>query len=341
MKIIKRVVFWIIISISVQCAGLFYVNNYFLSEQTSYKSKKVVTTAPKKSDVEVNIPDSSKNINASYDGKYVAYYQNDVLKVVNTKTAQTKNVEFGDGVKVSFYKWLPDRNRMLIAEKTSSKSGSGFMLSYYDVDKDAKDDIKNLTWADSKSEVEDIQASTLTNVIYVKVAHSGKRSSIYWINIMKEMKKVDTISYLIGNIRSIPHDDRLVYEDLTYHRILATNVKKPLSINGVDNPCLLDVDNDDNIYIGQVINNKVVKIYSGTLKEDTSKWKVTALKEPADKGDILINENGKIYIHNVLKGILKEVDNGKETSYKGTIIGMYSDGIASVSDGKLVKTTLK
>lgn len=341
MKIFKRIGFWIIISLLIQCTGLFYINNYVLSEQTAYKIKKVVQTSSNRSDASINIPGDSTNINISFDGKYIAYYEGDVLKVVNTKTGDLRNVEFAAGVKVSFYKWLPDRNRMLIAEKTTLKNGSGFTLSYYDVDKNAKEEIKKLSWANSKSEVEDIQASTLTNVIYVKVAHSGKRSSIYWINIMKEMQTIDTRSYLIGAIRSILHTDNLVYEDLTYHRIYATNVNKPINIKGVDNPCLLAVDGDDNIYIGQVVNDKVVRVYSGTLKEDTSSWKVTDLKNPMSRDDIYVSQDGKLYFNDSLKGVIYDAASGKATAYKGRIIGMYSGGIASVYEGKLAKTELK
>lgn len=341
MKIVKRIGVWVIVSIAIQCLGLFYVNSYVLSEQTTYESKKVVVQNSKKPEVNVNIPDDSTDINISFDGKYVAYYEGDALKVVNANTGEARNVEFGDGVKVSFYKWLPDRNRMLIAEKITQKNGSGFTLSYYDVDKNAKVDIKKLSWADSKSEVEDIQLSTLTNVIYVKVAHSGMRSSIYKINIMNQMENVDTRSYLVGTIRSIQHSDKLAYEDLTYHRIDITGVNKPITIKGVDDPSLIAVDGDDNIYVGQVANDKVVKIYSGSWKDDPSTWKVTELNSPMNEDDIFVSQDDKIYLNDALRGIITDLSTGKQTIYQGRIINIYSDGIASVYDGKLIKTSLK
>lgn len=341
MKILKRILLWVAISIALQFSILLYVNNYMLAEKTSYKSKKVEKKDVTKSDADVKLPDGFDDINVSFDGKYVAYYDNEILKVVNTKTAEVKNVQFDDGVKVSFYKWLPDRNRMLIAEKVTSNNGSGFKLSYYDIDKDVKEDIKNLTWADQKSEVEDIQISTLTNVIYVKVAHSGKRSSIYWINIMKEMRKVDTNAYLIGKIRSIPHSDNLVYEDLTYQKIGVTNSAKSLHIKGVDNPCLLGIDGEDKIYIGKVENDKVTAIYSGKLSDDTANWEITSLKSPMDSEDIYISQDGNVYLNDGLKGILTDMSTGKETTYKGKLIQIYDGGIASISDSSLVKTSIK
>lgn len=339
MKIFRRIMIWILISLTVQFAGFFYINKYFLSSDTPIKAKKIVKSDTKKPDAEVKIPDGADHVNVSFDARYVAYYDSSVLKVVDTKTGAEKSVEFNDGVKVSFYKWLPDRNRMLIAEKEDSKKASNIKLAYYDVDKGVKEDVKELDWADKKSEVEDIQAAPLTNVIYVKVANSGKRSSIYWINIMKEMKKVDTSSYMIGKIRVVPHEDKLVYEDLTYKKIYVTGKDEPLTIDGVNNPGLLGVDDDDKVYIGEVKENKVSKIYYGTIKEGKNDLQLIDLSNIApNREDVYITPKGKIYINDNLKGTVKEMGSGKEYVYKGKFLQMYDGGVVSISDGKLSKT---
>ena len=142
MKIFKRILLWASFSILLQLSGLFYINNYFLSNNSDFKISKVVNN--KKTNAEVYIPDGAQNINVSYDGRYIAYYEKDVLKVINTNTGDVKTIEFNKGVKVSYYKWLSDRNRMLIAEKHTSSSGNSFELAYYDVDKDSKDVIKEI-----------------------------------------------------------------------------------------------------------------------------------------------------------------------------------------------------
>lgn len=341
MKVLKRIVAWSMVSILLQCSVLFYLNKYYLSTETSFEAKKVVEKPTNKKDAIVNVPDDAKHINISYDAKYLAFYDKDVLEVINTKTGDVKKVGFDKDVKVSFYKWIPDRNRMLIAEKITTKSTSGFKLSYYDVDKDVKEHIKDLTWADSKSEVQDIQVSTLTNVIYVKVAHSGQRSNIYWIDIMKQMKKVDTKSYIIGTIVSIPHEDKLVYEDLTYHTISVTNMSKPITIKDVKTTCLLGVDGEDNIYIGELEGENIKRVYSGDLKQNTSTWHVTEISGTYGKSDIFVTFEGKMYLNDGLKGIIHDMKTGKDTPYSGKIVQIYTEGIASISDGKLVKTIFK
>lgn len=338
MKIFIRILIWIMVSLAVQGAGLFYVNNYLLSSNTSIKTKKVVKSEPKVADAEINIPDNAKHINVSFDAKFLAYYDGDVLKVVNTKTGDEKKVEFRDGIQVSFYKWLPDRNRMLIAEKETSNQSSNFKLAYYDVDKDTKEDIKELDWSDKKAEVEDIQISVNTNVICVEVASSGKRSNVYWINIMKEMKKVDTKSYQVGKIALLSYEDKLIYEDLTHNRIYITGNDEPLTIDGVNNPSIVGVDENDNVYIGETENDKVTKIFYGSVKENANALQTIDLGSAVDKNNILITSQGKVYINDNLKGTVKEFGSGKEYKYAGTFIQMYNGGVISVSDGKLIKT---
>jgi hypothetical protein len=338
MKLFRTILIWMMISLTIQFAGLFYVNNYFLTSNTSIKMKKIVKSDVKKPEPAINVPENAKDVSVSFDARYLAYYDGDTLKVIDTKTGDEKQVEFNSGIKVSFYKWLPDRNRMLIAEKETSNSSSNFKLAYYDVDKAVKEEIRTLDWANKKAEVKDIQASPLTNVIYVKVDIGGGRSSIYWINIMKEMKKVDTRAYIIGTIRVIPHEDTLLYEDLIYHRVYATGQYRPINVKGVNNPSLLDVDDNDNVYIGETQDDKISKIYYGDIKDPENKFQVIDLKGSVKKSDIFITAQGKIYINDNLKGTVKEFESGKEYTYPGTFLQIYSDGITSISDGKLVKT---
>lgn len=78
---------------------------------------------------------------------------------------------------------------MLIAEKEDSQEGSKFKLSYYEVDKDIKEDVKELDWSDGEAQIDDIQESHLTNVIYIKMESEGRRTTIYRLDINKSMEK--------------------------------------------------------------------------------------------------------------------------------------------------------
>ena len=188
----------------------------------------------------------------------------------------------------------------------------------------------------SASIVKDIEASPLTNVIYIKVKNGYKDYSIYWVNIMKTRKKIATNSKYVGNIGVIPHEDKMVYEDLTNNKVYATGPNHALNFGGSTKSCLLAIDNNDQVYVGDVdSNNNIDKIYYGKLGGD---WQSLPLSTPVSKDHLFVTASGKVYINDRTKGTVTELQTRKETPYKGTFLQLYSDGIASLSDGNLVKT---
>jgi len=333
-KVFKKMIICIIISLIIQCGGLFYLNNYFLTSNTTVKSQKLVdsNTSNKPTVSKDKVPSDATNINVSYDASYISYYVNDDLYVVNTITGKSVNVSSSNGVKISFYKWLPDRNRMLIVE-TENRNLS---LSYYDVTQSQKSKVSDILMISSTSKVMDIEASPLTNVIYIKVKNGYKYYSIYWVNIMKSRKKIITNSKYVGNIQVVPHEDKMLYEDLNNNKVYATGEINALSFIGSTKSCLLSIDNNDQVYIGDVdSSNNIDKIYFGTLK---GSWKSIPLSTPVSKDDLFVTTSGKVYTNDRINGTLTESQTGKEITYKGTFLQLYSAGIASLSDGNLVKT---
>jgi len=176
-KVFKKMIICIIISLLIQISGLLYLNNSLLTSTSTVKSQEVTNSASstKLSASKVNIPSNATTINVSYDASYVSYYLNNELYVVNTITNKSVTVNPSNGVKITFYKWLPDRNRMLICE-TNNRNLS---LSYYDVTQSQQSKVSDILMISSASIVKDIEASPLTNVIYIKVKNGYKYYSIY------------------------------------------------------------------------------------------------------------------------------------------------------------------
>ncbi|MBU3192235.1 hypothetical protein K9O30_22730 [Clostridium bowmanii] len=333
-KVFKKMIICSMISLIIQIGGLFYLNNYLLTSNATVKFQKVEDSSNKTSVSKANVSSNATNVNVSYDASYISYYLNNELYVVNTITGKSFNVNSSNGVKISFYKWLPDRNRMLIVE-TQSRNLS---LSYYDVTQSQKSKVSDILMISSASIVKDIEASPLTNVIYIKVKNGYKDYSIYWVNIMKTRKKIVTNSKYIGNIQVVPHEDKMVYEDLANNKVYATGPNHALNFSGSTKSCLLAIDNNDQVYVGNVdSNNNVDKIYYGKLG---GSWKSTPLSMPVSKNHLFVTASGKVYINDKTKCTVTEIQTSKETTYKGTFLQSYSDGIASLSDGNLVKTPL-
>jgi len=348
MKNFKRIVTWIVISLIIQSSVLLYLDKFYFVTETNFQAKKVDNTKkPDVKNVKINVPTSATQLSVSYDGKYLAYYDNDTLKVVNTQTGDLKEVNFDRDIKLSYYKWQSDVDNLLIAEKKATTKGDSIKLSRYEPQKGKKFDINNdnngnpvfISLPDKKSEVQDLEFSALTNMIYAKIGHSGSRNSIYSIDVMARMNKLKINSYFTGNIVTFRTDSRMAYENLTYHKIYVTGSQNPINIKGVTSPALLATDEEDNLYIGKREGNNITKIYYGQISDNTSNWKSIDLQGPVKAENIYVAGNGKIYTNDNLKGIVYNITDNKEVQYEGQFLQIYNAGVYSVSEGILSKKT--
>lgn len=338
MKVVKKIILWAMISLVLQFAGLFYVDKYFLaSGGTKIKAKKITKTDVVDKDADINISEDVKEIDVSFNGKYISYFKDNKLNILNTKNGEDKSLEFEGKKDKLEYIWLSDRNRILYTE---NEDGQVFLNSY-DVDKGQKDKLCEFNFQNSNAKIEDIKAAPLMNLIYVKANKGGNSNSIYSVNIMKEKKKADVMTDSVGDIGIIPHEDILIYEDKISKKVFSTSKESSIQIPQIKSPKLLGIDDNDNIYIGELQEEKITKVYYGNIKDDTSKWKSLNIPEGANLKDIYVSPLGNVYVNNDLRGVIKEINTGKETKYLGIMMKMYIDGVASISDGKLVKTKFK
>ncbi|MBW9158991.1 hypothetical protein [Clostridium tagluense] len=334
MSRLKRISIWIVVSLSLQCLGLFYIDHYFLATDSKAVSKKVVKEVSTK-DIDITIPTNAENILVSYDAKYLSYYDDDKLVIANCSTGKTKNIKSEDGCNISFASWVPGRNRMVFVEKESDDESSNLILYSYDVVKGEKVETIKLEWGATNPKVEDIQTAPLTGLTYVKVSNNANKSSIYRIDRNPDMSKIDTIPKLVGNIALIRHEDKLVYEGSVYNKIYVTGQSDALSVSGVDKLTLVGIDNDDTIYLSEMKDNLISKIYYGKTSQKTSTWKAIELQTPCAKENLFISTNGKIYQNDSLKGAIKDINSGTQTSYKGKFVQLYNKGVASLVNNKI------
>ncbi|HEY5560843.1 MAG TPA: hypothetical protein VIK72_03645 [Clostridiaceae bacterium] len=344
MKIVKRLSIWILISIVIQCSILFYLDKYYFAAEGKVKTKSLVLKKQVVKEVVINLPKDADvaKVKVSYDGKYLAFLQGNSIKVMNLETGEIKNINYDATVTVMYYKWLPDRDRMFVAEKHIKNNKPIVKFSSCDVKKteivtnEIRDNNNNeefITLTDSKATVEDIQISTLTNMIYVKLSLTGQRNSVYSMNVMGQMNKVNT-GYIIGKMSELISEDRLVYEDLTTKKIYIEGLN-PISIANTDLKIIniIPGNNTDVIYLGKNDSYKISKLYYGSLDTTIDKWKTIDLKDPVDINNIYISYKDKIYFNDILQGIITEESSGKQTAYKGIVLQMYDEGIISYDPG--------
>ncbi|MBW9157060.1 hypothetical protein [Clostridium tagluense] len=339
----KRISIWIVVSLSLQCLVLFYIDHYFLATSDSkVVSKKIVEDKKEETKkIDITVPESAEKILASYDAKYLSYYEDRQLKIVNCKDGKVKDIEAKEGSEICFYKWLPDRNRMYLVEKNSNDESGKLVLYSYDLSKGEKSKVKDLAWVNAKSEVKDIQFSILTGFLYVNVASEGERSNIYRIKRMvsvvseEKVTKVDTIPSKVSNIVLARHEDNLIYEGSVYNKIYAIGREEPITVEGVDKLTIIGIDNNDYVYLGELKDKLVSKIYYGKTADKTQDWKTIELQQPCERDDLFVSDAGKVYQHDSLQGVVKEINSGSQTSYEGKFLQMYAKGIVSLVGNKI------
>ncbi|KEH97512.1 hypothetical protein Z962_03065 [Clostridium botulinum C/D str. BKT12695] len=281
MKAVKRIIAWVCISLGVQIAVLYYVDTYLFS--TENVSSKIVSTKVednkknRKSNINIEVPESAQNKALSGDGQYLAYVENERLKIVDTYSGDEENIELQEGLHMSFYKWAPDRNILLIAAKKKSDEKAKFIFYSYDAEKGEKEKLQNKNGEETcftaprGTEVKDIELSPFTNMIYIKSGLAGGKSNIHKINIMQKLDKVDTKVDIIGDIKIIPNDDSIAYESVNQNKVYITGCENCIKVDGVNKASLIDVDDNDVIYVGEIEGSseqgtcKIKNVYRGVM----------------------------------------------------------------------------
>lgn len=346
MKGLRKILIWTLIPLFLEIIGFLFVDNFYLNDETSFNAKKI-DAASKKTPAKINVKvsDDAKNIGVSQNGNYISYYEDGVIKVVDTSSNKKNEIKFEDGAKLSSYKWLADKDIMLIAEKYEDDDGSSFLkFQSYNAKKGEKSVLSNennkelkISLPDSKYEVTDIALSSAANVTYVKVSKNGVKDRIYYINLMANVEETKYPNCKLGKISVENKEDRLIYEDTTNNRIRAIGLKNPIATgeNGIH--YLLNIDVEDRIYIGNGENNKIKKIFVVNLKKLSENQKIV-LPEVTDKNNIYITRDGKIYVNSPSKNLITGLSDSKEIKYKGTLVGIYNLGIISKDNGKILGT---
>lgn len=346
MKASKIFIKWIAISLVIQISIYFYLDHFYFSASGNIKITEGKSLYQKKEiKPNVTVTDDCSDISLSSDCGYTAYFQNGVVKVVDTNTGKARgNLNFGQDVQCLAYKWIPDSDRMIIAEKLHTDTGRFIRFYSYDAENQRKEEVKEystqksdsiIALAGSKEKV-DMAMSTLTNVMYSKVLYSSGLSAIYRIDANETMTKVVTAVKRIGKIGVASRDDQLVYEDLINSKVRTNTKSRVISINGNSKFKLVGTDDDDNIYVGSGIGNgKVNKIFYGNLSGSMNLWKSVNLNSECSTDNLKIMPNGKIYLIDRINNIVKEIKSGQTINYSGTFVGIYDDGIISIDNSKL------
>lgn len=346
MRKIKRKLMWFTIALILQQSMFLFVDKVYLASDLNIKAERVEeeeNIADKKS--EIDIKSGLGKIKLSSDGRYVSYVEDNKLKVLDSNDNKEKVCEIDSGAQVVFYKWLNDEGNMIVIQKIKEKGVYYFEPISFDAKKGEARDLTDfdlnkvrVKLESSKDEIENVVFSTLTHSLYIKVKKSSGKYDLYYANVMNQLKKVKS-EKVIGCLAVPTTSTNAVMEEGANINIL--NTKENLLIPNAKSAKILGADVNDNVYFGEVSDNKIKNIYYAVLSDTNKKWYKLKLTSPVNKDDIIIDYSGKVYVNNKSENSVLELTSNKSIKYKGDLVQSYSKGIISRQDNKLTKNKLE
>jgi len=340
MKNFKALAACAVISITIQCLGLFWLDKFYFKDNADVNVKEIsVKKAQEEKEKHIALPNDLSRLQVSYNGKFLAYMEGSDLKIINSTTGEKKTLPNENSDEIVYFTWLQDRNIMLLVQKESTVKGNMFVLYNYDSEKHNKQKISSIASAEGNSKINSIKASTITGVTYIETKNSLGKDSVYRMDINQtQAKKVTLQASALTDIFVIPREERLVYQD-TSGKVFLTQPQAKISINTGTKTKILGIDNNSIVYLGQLTDGKVTRIlYGSSGSKDTSQWKSVNLTLRANEENIFITSSGEILIINDTEKSIINLKNNKVMKYTGSFISLYNSGIAVSVNGKYYKT---
>jgi len=335
---------WILLAIIFQFCVLFYINNIFLNADITVNVMNTeAKTKPSTGDFKV--PEAAQNISMSFNAKFGAYLRNGVLHIINVDTKNDKKVAGLGEDKITYFRWLPDRDMVIFSSDTKDGKKGAIQMSTYEADSETLRDYPEIAGLSSKSQVMDIELSPYTNVVYAKINTSDTKSKIVRFNVMSQYAHVMNLG-AEAIIKECSFVNKLVYQNggesvYIYDGINRTKNKIPIDSKNVR---VLGIDLNDTLYIGILDSSgKITQIYHQKITDEklSENWTKVVLKQSTSVEDIVISGNGNIYSNIKDENKINNVMNDRKASYRGEFIEVLEGALVSKDGNKVYITSLK
>jgi len=347
MKNFIRILACTLIALSIQQGIFLYVENVYLALDVKIEAEKVEEKeVPKKKDPnEINIKDGLGPVSLSSDGRFIAYMDDNKLKVLDSDDGSEKEFTSENNGEVVFYKWLTNENSIIVIQKVQKKGDSYFEPVSFNAKKGETRQLADFNMQEVRINIENktdkidnVVFSNATHSLYIKILKSNGKSDLYYANVMNQLAEVRS-NKNIGNIIVPTTNTNAVMEMGDGATIL--NSTGNIEIPNVEDIKVMGVDINDNVYFGEQVNEKISKIYYTVLNDKKIQWHTLTLQKPVDKTDILIDYLGKVYVNNKVESNVFELVSKKIIKYEGQLIQTYSKGVISRNGNKLMKNEIE
>lgn len=327
---------------------LIYLNNSYLKDSGSFSIKAVSSAISKSTLKEMAIDNNATNLEVSHDGSYLCYMKDNGIVIENLSNGDRYSIPQVGNMKVSTYKWIYDRDRILIAETSTAGYPYYGKLYYYDLmDKNLTEirdnyynkDIK-ISLRSSSDSVTDIDMSAQTDLTFLKVTDGSRSSRIWELNIMVSTNSLPSaVTNHIGKITCLKRSETVFYESTDSGKIYQYGNRTPISINGNSDLKILGVDQNDNIYLASMSGNQVNCVYYGSARENT--WSRLVTDPSIGISDLYVTYEGNVYESLRSSHKITNLSTQAKQSYTGEIVGVFDSGFLTKVNNQVTTSDFK
>lgn len=346
----------------IESGALIYFDRSVLQEKTNVTVEKVKQEASSKPvNLKVNLDESARDINASYEGNFISYTKDDSLYVLNLTNGKNYKVSMDEDMQYVYCRWVYDRDQLIIAEKPEY----GYYAKLYNLDTrelgnggkpvEIRNTVRNtsakITLKSKYSKITDMDFSTSTVTTYLKISNKYGKDVLWKFNVPDQNRAYTSINASnIGNIQCLKNESELLYENKDNGHVNIVGLGS-LQIDGGSQFRLLGFDGSDNVYLSKGSSDKTDTIYYGSLVNADGNGEMEATLTPEMKkqtlsskiniSDIYIMLSGSIYQNDTAKSVFRNIVTGKETAYTGKVISVYGSGFLTVNNNLLQQNNLE
>ena len=346
MKNLIRILVWTLVALIIQQSIFLYVEKIYLASDVKIEAKKVEEKeVPKEKKLnEIEIKDGLDQVSLSSDGRFVAYFEGNKLKVLDSNDNSEKEFQSEKDGEIVFYKWLINENSLIVIQKIREKGELYFEPVSFNAKKGETRQLTDINLNEVKiniknknDKVADVVFSNATHSLYIKVKKQSGKNDLYYANVMNQLAEVRS-NKDIGNIVVPTTNANAVMEMGDSVTIL--NSPGNIEIPNVQIAKILGTDINDNVYFGEQVNDKITKIYYTIVSSEKLQWYTLTLQKPVDKEDIIVDYSGKVYVNDKAANSVLELTTKKTIKYEGQFMQSYTKGFISRENNKLIKNEI-
>lgn len=344
---LKKIIMWLMISIAVQTGILFYLSNFYLTDDYEVTFTQESIGSSINNIVDIKLPQDAEKVKLSPLGKYVSYALKNKLHVIRLDDGTDNTINLDNEIGDYFFRWHDYEDKLIIAERKTIQNEDGIKIYNYNPKDNIKQEAldynnKSKTYKFSTKDVEiaDIQLNTLNTILYVKALNKNGTSYINRLDISDGMHKIPLSNSNFGEFFVLKQKDELVFEDLSKEKIYITNKSRTeeIKITAHNELRLLKVDKEDTIYIGELENNMIKAIYYSD--KDYKEWRSISLEKPTVLENIYLYNYENIYSIDKTENTVTNINSKDHIKFEGKFLGMNHKGILYLNEENSIVTKL-